>query len=358
MTLYSATLEVDLAALAANYQLLRKKHKAHNIAAVVKANGYGLGVKEVSKALWKEGCRSFCVATLEEGVDLRKILPKASITVFNGFDTRQKKIFAKCNLTPVLNTLEQVEHFAKGSGFRIQDSRIIHIDTGMTRLGLSADDLKNLPPRILNPESRILLMSHLACADEPTHPKNAEQLKRFRAAAKLFPNAKLSLANSAGLFLSPDFHFHLARPGCALYGINPVHGAPNRMQPVVRLSAPFLQLRTLAQEETVGYEALYKAPKGSRIAIVGLGYADGYMGSLSNKGTAYVAGHKVPVVGRVSMDMLALDVTIVPEAKLTAGTRAEFINREHTVDDVAREAGTIGYEIFTRLGARVKRVYS
>ncbi|NBX04192.1 MAG: alanine racemase [Alphaproteobacteria bacterium] len=351
----SATLEVNLSALRANYRLLRDTHAKKNVAAVVKANAYGLGVEEVSKTLWSEGCREFFVATLEEGVQLRGVLPEAVIGVFSGIFAGEEKEFSAHRLTPVLNDLGMVERFAQGAGFGIQDSGIIHIDTGMTRLGLSTSELTEITSRILNPESRILLLSHLACANAPQHPKNAEQLLRFREALALFPNARASLANSAGIFLSPEFHFDVARPGCALYGISP-HDGTSPMAHVATLSAPILQIRTLDRDETVGYGATASLKKGARLAIAGLGYADGYFRKLSNLGVAYVAGHKVPVVGRVSMDMIALDVSALPE--LPEGVRAEFINAQHTVDDVAREAGTIGYEIFTRIGRRVQRVYS
>jgi alanine racemase len=224
----------------------------------------------------------------------------------------------------------------------------------MTRLGLSESDLK----KIRHPSSVIRhLMSHLACASHPTHAKNAEQLSRFREALKHFPGATASLANSSGLFLPPDFHFDIARPGCALYGINPTKG-PNPMQQVARLTAPILQIRTLDRDETVGYDATYKAKKGSRIAIVALGYADGWPRNLSNKGSAYIANHKVPIMGIISMDMLALDVTTIPDAELSKATEAEFLNASQTVDDIARECGTIGYEIFTGIGNRVQRIYS
>ncbi len=202
-----------------------------------------------------------------------------------------------------------------------------------------------------------LLMSHLACANEPDHPKNAEQLRRFREALKLLPGAQASLCNSSGLFLPPEFHFDLARPGCALYGINPGEGK-NPMQPVATLSAPILQLRTLERDDTVGYGATYAAKKGSRIAIAALGYADGYFRSLlSNNAFAFVAGHKAPIIGRISMDMLALDVIRRSRKRRSPKTaRAEFINAQQTVDDIAAACGTIGYEIFTRIGRRVKRV--
>lgn len=342
---HSPTLAVDLSAIRANYQLLKNRHARHAVAAVVKANAYGLGVEAVSKALEEEGCREFFVATLAEGIELRGILPEAGISVFSGPFAGEEKEYAAHRLTPVLNTPNQVERYA-GKG-----AAIIHVDTGITRLGLSETELQNVRQRIPN---HPVLMSHLACSGDPAHPKNAEQLIRFKKALALFPGAKASFCNSAGLFLPPEFHFDLGRPGCALYGINPTPGK-NPMQQVATLSAPILQIRTLDRDETVGYGATAPAKKGSRIAIVALGYADGYFRLLSNKGSAFIGGRKVPIIGRVSMDMIALDISAIPE--VTPDMRAEFINAEQTVDDVAKQCGTIGYEIFTRIGERVKRIY-
>jgi alanine racemase len=346
----AATLTINLAAIIANYRLLTEKHAAKNCAAVVKANAYGLGVTPVSQALWNTGCREFFVATLAEGIELRATLPEAHIGVFQGMFAGEEKGYAEHRLIPVVNSLEQLEWVQRsgvgGQGF------ILHVDTGMTRLGLNSSELHSLPPD-LRPLS---LMSHLACANEPAHEKNAEQLSRFQKAAALFPNARKSLANSSGIFLPPEFHFDIARPGCALYGINPTSGK-NPMQHVATLDAPILQIRTLDRDETIGYGATASLPKNSRIAIAGIGYADGYFRHLSNKAFAYVAGHKVPLIGRVSMDMVALDVSTVPHPLLTSHVRAEFINAQQTVDDVADAAGTIGYEIFTRIGARVVRDY-
>jgi len=344
------TLDVNLSAIAANYRLLKTRHAKHSTAAVVKADAYGLGMEAVSQRLWEEGCHEFFVATLAEAIALRGTLPDAKIGVFNGLLAGEEKDFAHYHLIPVLNDLEQVERFQE-----LATQAILHIDTGMTRLGLSEADLQN----ILHTSSALypLIMSHLACAGAPDHPKNAEQLARFRKALQRFPGAKASLANSSGLFLSPDFHFDLARPGCALYGINPTHGT-NPMQPVVSLSAPLLQIRALDCNETVGYDATHQAVTNSRIAVAALGYADGWMRSLSNKGHAYIAGYQVPIIGIISMDMLALDITHIPEAVLTPTVRVEFINEQQTVNDVANACGTIGYEIFTRIGNRVKRRYA
>jgi len=350
----TATLEISLPAIRANYRLLKNRHAKKSIAAVVKANAYGLGVEAVSKALWEEGCKEFFVATLEEALELREILPDAQIGVFNGLLKNEEKDYAQHRLTPILNTVEQAIKWQVASN---KEPAIIHVDTGMTRLGLSEADVKKILHSPLATHHSLLLMSHLACAGEPDHPKNTEQLKRFKQALALFPKAEASLCNSSGLFLPAEFHFDLGRPGCALYGINPTN-SKNPMQQVAVLSAPILQIRALEHDEDVGYGATHAAKKGSRLAVIALGYADGWLRLLSNKGFAYVAGYKVPIVGRISMDMLILDISQIPESKLTLGVRAEFINKEQTVDDVAAACGTIGYEIFTRIGERVKRVYS
>ena len=348
-------LDVHLGALRANYRLLKDRHARKASAAVVKANAYGLGVEHCSKALWEEGCRDFFVATLAEAIELRACLPEASIGVFNGLLAGQEKDFLAHNLLPVLNEPGQLERWEKASPHA---KAIIHVDTGMTRLGFDSTQLHTVAGRhgAFLQERVVLLMSHLACANEPLHPKNAEQLSRFEEAKKLLPNVRTSLCNSSGFFLDTAFHQELGRPGCALYGINPTE-AVNPMQPVATLTAPILQIRTLDRDETVGYGGTYPAAKNARIAITGLGYADGWFRSQSNHGFAYVAGHKMPIAGRVSMDMIALDISQLPEPLLTEGLAAEFINEKQTVDVVAQSCQTIGYEIFTRLGRRIQRTY-
>jgi alanine racemase len=346
------TLEVSLGALAANYRLLQNRHAKKHIAAVVKANAYGLGVEAVSRVFWQEGCREFFVATLEEGIELREHLAQASIGVFQGVFPGEEKDFQHYGLTPVLNTPEQIERWQKVASLA---SAILHVDTGMTRLGLTHTELGKLAAKNAN-LNFAWVMSHLACANDPSDPKNQEQIDRFKMALKLLPGCKTSFANSSGLFLPEEFHFDMGRPGCALYGITPVE-TENPMRHVATLSAPILQIRTLDRDETVGYGSSYKAAKGARIAIVMLGYADGVLRALSNKGFAFIGGQKVPFAGRVSMDMVALDVSAIPENKLSLVGRADFINEKQTVNDVAALASTIGYEIFTRIGSRVRRIY-
>lgn len=347
-------LTVHLDILAANYQLLKARHAKHMLSAVVKADAYGLGVKAVAARLWQEGCRVFFVATLDEAVQLRKLMPDARIGVFNGLLAGEEKLFLRHRVAPVLNDLSQVERWMNHAP--VDAPVMLHVDTGMTRLGLSYTELERVVRTYPTLRSSLAyVLSHLACANVPEHPKNAEQLARFREMMRLLPDVKASFANSSGLFLPAEYHFDLGRPGCALYGISPIEGA-NPMQQVVTLSAPVLQLRRLEHDEAVGYGATAKLYKGNKLLLVALGYADGWPRNLSNTGFATVAGQRVPIVGRVSMDMTALDVSTLSDGELASVSEAEFINAQQTVDDVAHASGTIGYEILTGLGARVARV--
>lgn len=347
-------LDVNLNALAANYRLLTSKHPQKRCAAVVKANAYGLGVGEVSKTLYKAGCREFFVATLEEGIELRKIfascgLQGSSIFVFHGCRRDEYVEFIAHNLVPVLNTLEQWEAWDK------VNPCALHIDTGMTRLGITPEEALKLQPATRSPQ---LILSHLACANDPEHPKNREQLSAFKIVRAHFPSALASLANSSGVFLGADFHFDLLRPGCSLYGISPNTSLPNPMEHVATLSAPVLQLRAVTKDTSVGYGALGFVKKGSVLATVELGYADGFHRCLTGHAYGYVYGVKLPVVGRVSMDMVSVDVTALPPHLRNEDLRIEFISKDQPVDVLAEAAGTIGYEIFTSIGRRVKRVYN
>lgn len=343
--MHNATLSVNLAALRANYRLLCKRHTKKNAAAVVKANAYGLGVTEVSKALVEEGCELFFVATLDEAIELRTVLPYATIAVFNGIFDHEKKLFTEHNIIPVVNDPMQL-------GWCNDIAYMLHIDTGMTRLGFTLSDLALAK----FPKPPTLILSHLACANEPNHPKNAEQLSRLVEALKSFPNVPVSFVNSSGHFLPADYHFNIGRPGCAIYGINPILG-DNPMQHVATLAAPILQIRTLDRDESIGYSATANAPKASRLAVAGMGYSDGYFRSLSNQSFGYIGNYKLPIIGRISMDMITLDASLVPDTILNTHQQIEFINEKQPVDVIASEAHTIGYEVFTRIGRRVKRVY-
>jgi len=346
----SPTLKIDLAALARNYALLKSK-AGGKCSAVVKANAYGLGVREAALALYDVGCREFFVATLEEGVELRNTLvtghgSQAAIYVFHGVRKNQAKDFIAHELIPVLNDRAQIEHWNNAG------PAALHIDTGMCRLGVTPAEAETLAAHHWT-----LILSHLACANEAAHPGNAKQLTLFKKALAHFPGARASLANSSGIFLSNEHHFNLARPGCSLYGISPDTARPNPMEHVATLSAPVLQYRVIDHDQPVGYGGTATARKGSVLATVELGYADGFQRVLSNHAFGYAAGVKVPLIGRVSMDMVSIDVSSVPEHLRTPDLRIEFICRQQPVDMLAEAAGTIGYEIFTGLGRRIKRVY-
>ncbi len=357
-------LVVDLPAIAENYRRLKSAFRERAVAAVVKADGYGLGAERVAPVLVKAGARSIFVAQLEEALKLRPLLdachPAVSLYVLNGLAPGTEALFADNLILPVLNSLGQIE--AWGRFARQRDKALpaaIHLDSGMCRLGLPPDEVERLraDPAALDGVVPTCLLSHLACADEPQHPKNAEQLAYLKQALTALPRAPVSFCNSSGIFLGPDYHFDLGRPGVALYGANPTPAAANPMRPVVRLLAKVLQIRSIDAPQTVGYGADHRATEPARIATVAAGYADGYLRSISSRGHAWVAGHRVPVVGRVSMDLLALDVTAVPPDQVAPGDWAELLNAEQDVDALAREAGTIGYEILTSLGARYHRVY-
>jgi alanine racemase len=356
-----AVLAIDLAALVANWCDLAARVAPAECAAVVKADGYGLGAVPVARALWQVGARSFFVADIEAGVRLRAALPDARIIVLHGVPAGTQDEIAAQGLVPVLSTLAEIDRWrAHAAQLNRKLPAIIHIDTGMNRLGLPIQELdrvRNDLPSLLAGLDLQAWMSHLACADHPEHPLTADQRRLFLDTLKGLPEAPRSLGNSAGIFHGRDYHFDLVRPGIALYGPNPAPWAENPMRPVIRLLGRILQVRDVPAGVTVGYDATHRVTRAGRVAALGLGYADGYPWSLAGKGHVMVAGLPCPIIGRVSMDLLTVDVSEVPEQHLAVGGWAEVIGPSRDVDQVAREAGTIGYEILTRLGSRYHRVY-
>jgi len=356
-----AVLAIDLAAVVANWRDLAARVAPTECAAVVKADGYGLGAVPVARALWQAGARSFFVADIEAGVRLRAALTDARIIVLHGVPASTQGEIAAQGLVPVLSTLSEMERWrnhAMAMGRKLP--AIIHIDTGMNRLGLpiaELDRVRNDLPVLLAGLDLQAWMSHLACADHPDHPLTAAQRRLFLSALQGLPAAPLSLGNSAGIFHGPDYHFDLVRPGIALYGPNPAPWMPNMMRPVIRLLGRILQVRDVPVGVTVGYDATHSMTRPGKVAALGLGYADGYPWSSAGKGHVMIAGLPCPIIGRVSMDLLTVDVTDVPDQHLAVGGWAEVIGPSRDVDQVAREAGTIGYEILTRLGSRYHRVY-
>lgn len=354
-----ALLTIDLDAVAENYRRLRSRLAGAACGAAVKADAYGLGAEHVGPALARAGCRDFFVAHLDEGIALRWRLPDAAIHVLNGVFPGEEAEFAAHRLIPVLNSLPQLDRWAQWGRKHGARPAALHVDTGMSRLGLEAPDLDlvaNEPGR-LNGIELCLVLSHLACAEEPDNPMNAAQRAAFEEARRRLPAVQASLANSSGIFLGPDYQFDLARPGAALYGVNPTPGRSNPMLSVVRLEGRIIQVRDIDRPRTVGYGAAHPIRRRSKIATVAIGYADGYLRSLSGRGMCRLAGLEVPIVGRVSMDLITVDVTDVPVNQAIEGAVVEAIGPEHTVDAVAEMAGTNGYEILTSLGPRYRRRY-
>jgi alanine racemase len=345
---------VDLDALARNYALLAGTVHPAECGAVVKANAYGLGLGPVARRLHAAGCRRFFVATADEGIALRALLPEAIIYVFDGVMDADLDALVGADLVPVLNSLPQIERWRRAGR-----PAALHIDTGMNRLGLARADVERLgaDPALLGGMPIDLVMTHLACADESDHGLNDSQPRLFDDLRARLPAARTSIGNSAGAFLSPRHRGDLVRPGIALYGGNPFTDRESPVEPVVSLRARVLQVREIAEVSTVGYGATFAAPRGSRMAVLGVGYADGYPRALSNCGVVSVAGHRAPVVGRVSMDLICVDVSALPAGAVAEGGWAELYGREIPIDHVAEAAGTISYELLTSLGPRLERIY-
>ena len=356
---FTGSIVIDLDALARNFHKLRAAAAPAECAAVVKANAYGLGVAPVAKRLLREGCRRFFVAALAEGQELRALAPDAAIYVLEGVLDAQAGKLVDASLTPVLNSLEQVERWA-GTGQSQVRPAILHIDTGISRLGMTAKEVDALARNreLLGRLGRIeYVLTHFACADEPGHSLNCDQLRRFDALRGRLPPAPTSLANSAAIFIGAEYRGDLVRPGIALYGGNPFRDRANPMEPVVTLEARILQIREVDEALTVGYGATYGAAPPARLAVLGVGYADGYPRCLGNVGVAAVGGVRVPVVGRVSMDLTCVDVSALPAKGVRVGDWVELVGAEVTLDEVAEAAGTISYEILTGLGQRLNREY-
>ncbi len=345
-------LRINLSALSANFRLFQSSCAGGRSAAVVKADAYGLGIAPVAKALWGEGCRDFFVASYEESVQLRELVPEAKIFAFEGARAETAPLLAAAGIVPVLNHSGQLEAWKRLGG---GGAAAVHLDTGMHRLGfpweVEVEAFDGIPLE--------LLMTHLACADEPDHPLNATQRDRFASAAARFrmrfPGLCCSVGNSAGVLSGVDRdHGGLGRPGIGLYGGNPLADGASPVRPVVTMEGQVLQLRQVLPGESIGYGATYLATREMTVAVVGLGYADGLSRLLSNRGEAFCGGCRCPIVGRVSMDLTTVDVSDVPVAP---GDWVEFMGEHILVDEVAAWAQTIPYEILTGLGSRYQRIY-
>jgi alanine racemase len=360
-----SVLTVDLDAVRANYRLLAASSFPASVSAVVKADAYGLGMEPVARALAEEGCDFFYCFSLAEALKLRAVLPKVRIAYFAGpFSTEDCALSFAADVLPVLNTREQLAFFAAfAKGGSSGAPFAVHIDTGMRRFGFSWRDADALRAELAAANllgSLALVISHMACADEPDHEENPRQLARMQALKSLFPGKELSLANSSGAFLGKEYRFDRIRPGAGLYGVHPHPGAgrANPLRPAVRLETRVCQIRDGAESGTVGYGASV-APAGAVLACLPLGYADGLPRSLSASGEAhaYAEGVRCPYVGRISMDTAVVDVSAVPAPLRRVGMKVEIFGDAVPAERFAAWADTIPYEIYARIGARVRREY-
>lgn len=350
-------LTIDLAALRHNYSAIARHIAPTRAAAVVKADAYGLGASRVAPAFYDAGCRDFFVAHLGEAIALKPFLqPDATLYVLNGLQPGTEAACAREGILPVLNSLEQVENWAALAAEQARKlPALLQLDTGMSRLGLSASEFERLiaNPSMLDGIDVKFVISHLASGDEPENAANARQLANMTALLARLPKLPVAFANSGGSFLDKTYHFDLARPGVALYGVGP----KNEIVPVLTLSARVIQVRDIDKGAAVGYGGTYIAKGPMRVATIAVGYADGWFRSLSNKGSAFFGDTRLPIIGRVSMDSITLDVSALPEGTLKLGSLVELIGPHQGLEDVARDCDTIPYEILTALGNRYARVY-
>jgi len=356
-----AQLTVRLGSLAGNYREAVRRATSAAVAPVVKANAYGMGSPPVAHALSAAGADSLFVARITEGIEIRALLPRARIFILDGVAAGTAPALLAHRLIPVLNSLDEIAEwstFARAEHRELEAA--LHIDTGMNRSGLSHAELSQLVSRLrqsLAGIDLVLIMSHLARADEPDRDMNWVQLARFRAGLALLPPAPASLAASAGIELGRDYRFDLVRPGLAIYGGNPIATRPNPYRTVAVLTGRVLQVRHIDEGETVGYGAAFTAARPSTLVTVAAGYADGIIRAMGTKGRAAIGGVYVPFAGRISMDLIVLDATDVPAAALARGAEVEFLGDTVTLEEVADAAGTITHEVLASLGPRAHRVY-
>lgn len=342
----ASTLRIDLDALAANFHTLAAEAAGAQVCPVVKADGYGLGAAQVSRRLYAEGARAFFVARLSEGEALRAALPQpdAVIHVLDGAPAGSESRLIAAKLSPVLSSLDQARAWTGPAA-------ALHVDTGMNRLGVSADDALALAKTGFRPS---LIMSHLGRAEDPAQARNADQLARFRSVRGAFPDVPASLAASAGIYLGADYRFDAVRPGISLYGGGPREVPDRRFHAVATLSAPVLQVRDLKAGEAVGYGTMFTAPRAMRIAVVGAGYADGIIRAAHKTAQAFVEGAAAPFVV-VTMDLIALDISACAEVKI--GDPAELLGPNALLDDLAAASGSVAHECLVHLGRRAQRTY-
>lgn len=358
---YGGVLTIDLDAIAENYRALATIIAPAQCSAIVKADAYGLGAAKVAPALYEAGCRFFFVAELVEALELKQVLPDdVKIAVLNGILPGAEEMTAAAGIIPVLNSWEAIVAWQKLCRNRSKRfAAIIQIDTGMCRLGLDHDEFEKLVanPAIFKDADIKLVISHLALSDDEKSPKNPAQLAVMKSALARLPRSKVAISASGGIFLGSNYHFDLARPGIALYGVAPNGNTTIRLKPVLLLDAYVLQTRHVPAGSTIGYGGTFIARRPSLITTLSIGYADGWLRTLGNKGSAFFNGKRLPIIGRISMDSITLDTTDLQKNAPKAGDMVELIGKHQSLDDVAGDAGTIAYEILTSLSHRYERIY-
>lgn len=362
---HRAQLTIDLAAIAENYRRLQRMlGEGTRCGAAIKADCYGLGAAKIARVLAAAGCRDFFVATTSEGIAARAVLDSARIFVLMGPADDDRGAYAAHRLTAVLNTRDQIEEWLARDAAESALPVALHLDTGMTRLGIPLEEIESLLRERKNLQKLKVchILSHLACSEETENPMNALQRDQFVLLSERLlplwqPRPERSFSNSSGIYLGRSYHFDIVRPGAALYGLNPTPGHENPMENVVTLEARIQQVRTIDAGRTVGYGATHRFPGPTRVATLAAGYADGIFRSLSNRGAVYVSGHRAPIVGRVSMDLITIDVGHVPEHLTRPGSMVEILGPHQSPDDLALAADTNGYEVLTAFGRRYQRRY-
>ncbi|MFZ8865028.1 MAG: alanine racemase [Rickettsiales bacterium] len=358
---FDATLYVDLKALQKNYLILQEKAFPAKCAATIKANAYGLGVNNILNSLYEIGCRDYFTATLGEAIFLRKIKKDINIYIFHGIKENECDAYLGHNLIPVLNSVAEIKIWnSYGKKKKLKLPANIHFDTGINRLGLNMEDLELFKQNKIKYDNLDIkyIMSHLACSNEHDNIRNEKQLEQIIILKNAFPQHKFNIANSSAIFLDKKYHFDLVRPGAALFGINPTpYLKTNPMEQVVTLTTKIIHIREVKENGMVGYGNICPIKKGMRLATLPIGYADGYLRSLTNRGYCYLKGKIIPTLGKISMDMTVIDISNFKKNEVNIGDEVEIIGKNIDLAELAAQAGTISYEILTSFSGRFKKIY-
>ena len=355
-------LSINLKSIKKNYKIIRNKvEKKCEVAATVKANAYGLGVEKIVPSLIKSGCKFFFVATTDEAIQLRKINKKICIFILNGLVAEEIDLIRKFDLTPVINNLVQLKRIEKFQDkMKLKLNIALHFDTGMSRLGFDRSETQRLiksKTSLIKKSNVILVMSHLSCADNENSKLNKTQLELFNSISMHFPNCMHSLANSAGILLGKKYHFDMVRPGISLYGGHSKKNEGKIYHDVISLHAKLIQVREIYEGDTIGYGATFKAKSKMKIGTLGFGYADGFNRLFSNKYYVCFKNKKINVLGRISMDLITVDLTNLKINKNIMNEEFEIIGSKNSINKIAKTINTIPYEILTNLGKRYQRRY-